>query len=244
MTLALPPPNKETEAAVAGVVQYFQNEMIKKNIKKTVEAGIQKASEKAAEVATEKAAELGAQAAVKEGAKLIFPLTMGQAAGTVASTVLANNAPHIPRILKSVIERLGYGGFERGLEKGLQVGEERVITAFISTIQNAGPLELFGLLNELINLNPGARFIRNGVVIGGGTFMLYQTIKVASAQYTIWQSYRLVFQTAVATLEKLLRANHITISEYTKYVQEISNIKTIEGLQRFIETIISKYPRT
>jgi hypothetical protein len=49
MTLGLPPPSKETEAAVAGVVQYFQNEMVKKTVKETVEARIQKASEKAAE---------------------------------------------------------------------------------------------------------------------------------------------------------------------------------------------------
>jgi hypothetical protein len=125
MNLALPPPSKETEVAVAGLAQYIQNEMLKNNVKKTVEAGIQKATEKAAEGATEKAANIGAQTAIREGSKLLFPATIGQAAGTITGTLITTNAPHIPRILKSVIERLGYDGFERGLEKGLQLGEAK-----------------------------------------------------------------------------------------------------------------------
>ena len=158
-------------------------------------------------------------------------------AGTLANTIVQKAIEELPKIGKNVIEKSGYGGYERGLRDA----KSQVLSQLEYQIKNAGLIELFKYCNTLVTINPTANTIKTSVQAITICYIVWKTLNHLAEWFTSFLAIESAKKIALGEISNrlnyLLGEKIISPQRYSELIQLLTNKKTLETISEFSKNL-------
>ena len=139
-------------------------------------AGVAVIGKKVIEATVEKAAVTAGAAATAATMTALKESLAKTAVYGATGLILKKSIPHVPGFFNKVLDNLGRGGYERGV----QSGQLAVITAVTETIKNAGLMEALSYMNQLADYNPNLKSLKTIIIYAGAVGVSVKALDITA----------------------------------------------------------------